>query len=96
VAGDDGKRLNRFLAQNPTAARQGAKRGSEPGTGRAGAGELDDREGEGEPSSNPLKAIRSAVGSGDTVGNKFAWIVLGVALLMLCLGWVRYRRHPAE
>jgi hypothetical protein len=89
-ASDDGKRLNRFLAQDPRAPDKGSKRVPGPSKdGRAAGHEV-------EPSSNPLKAIQSAVSSGDTVGNGFAWIVLGVVVFVLGVGWVRYRRQLAE
>jgi hypothetical protein len=101
-AGEDGRGLSRFLAQDPNAAP--AAEGRKPGDlssdrGAAGSARTEARAkaeetpSDQEASSNPLRAIRSAVGSGDTVGDGFVWVILAMIVVMGGLGWVRYRRQ---
>lgn len=44
------------------------------------------------PSANPLKAVSSAVSSGTTVGPAFLMLLLGLTVIVLGTGWVRFRR----
>jgi hypothetical protein len=94
-SGEDGKALNRFLGQDPGAS--AGKRGRKPSAGerRQESASLDGQTAD-EPSSNPLAAVRSAVGSGDTVGSGFVWTMLAITLLMAAVAWVRYRRRPSS
>jgi hypothetical protein len=49
---------------------------------------------DGAPSSNPFRAVRSAVQSGTTLGGEFVWILIAIALALVAVAWVRYRRSP--
>lgn len=91
-SGQDGQALNRFLGQDPSSS--AGKRSGKPSAGKQGTA-LDGRTAD-EPSSNPLAAVRSAVGSGDTVGSGFVWIMLAITLLIASVAWLRYRRGPSS
>ncbi len=49
------------------------------------------------PSDNPLRAVKSAVSSGATVGSGFVWGLVALTLLALVVGWIGFRqRHTTS
>jgi hypothetical protein len=47
------------------------------------------------PSGSPLSAIRSSVSSGATAGSAFVWVLVAIALGVIGVAWLRYRRRDA-
>lgn len=45
------------------------------------------------PSDNPLRAVKSAVSSGATVGSGFVWGLVALTLLALVVGWIGFRQR---
>lgn len=47
------------------------------------------------PSDNPLRAVKSAVSSGATIGSGFVWGLVALTLLALVVGWIGFRQRGA-
>jgi hypothetical protein len=43
-----------------------------------------------------LNAVWSAIDSGTTVGSTFVWILIAVAVGMVALAWIRFRRRVGD
>lgn len=48
------------------------------------------------PSSNPLRAVRSAVTNGATIDSGFLWGVLAMTVVLVGAGWVGFRRNHSS
>ena len=76
--------------------------GGGSGDGRSGAGAGDSGSGDGtassggvrgEPSDNPLEAVRSAAEAGPSSGSALLWALAAVIVLLTALAWLRSRRR---
>ena len=46
------------------------------------------------PAGDPLRAVKSSISGGDTVGSGFIWALVAVAAAAVGLGWIGLRRRP--
>jgi hypothetical protein len=97
-SGKSGKELNQFLGEDIASARgrSGTKQDSQGSSARKPATRGQAGTAPGQPSSNPLAAVQSAVNSGTTVGNSFIWALVLLALLIGGVAWTRYRRRSSS
>jgi len=89
--GSEAQALGELLEGPPGERRRGdaGRRGAEDGRGGAGLSPTTE-----EPSSDPFSALTASLGQGgETVGGAFVWILVALALLMLSLAWLRFRRR---
>lgn len=104
--GADGKALAGLLRSDGSAPAGGASSSSASsssssssgGGGAGGGGGAKSRGGvadtsasQDEPSSNPLRAVTSAVQAGPTLGGGLVWALLAITALILAAAWLRLR-----
>jgi hypothetical protein len=87
-SGDDGRALSRLLAETP------ARTHDQPATRSSGTSNNPARADE--SATNALGAVRSAIGSGDTVGAWLPWLLLVLAILLGGIAWFRSHRRRAS
>ena len=77
-------------------SRSGGSGGSGDASGKSGRGGDGTKGPEADRSNNPFSAIKNAVSSGPSAGPVYLWVLIGIALIVAALGWLRYRaRHGA-
>jgi hypothetical protein len=91
ASGTDGQELAQAIGADPTklAAAVGAKAKRPHGSKVVPAVAVPDA-----PSSNPLNAVREAVGGNSTIGSGFIIALIVIVLLMAGWGWIAFRRRP--
>jgi hypothetical protein len=65
------------------------------GAGTGGEGTASSASVPGEPSDNPLEAVRSAATAGPSSGSALLWALVAVIVLLAGFAWFRHR-HPPE
>ena len=81
-------------ADEPRGGRSGDGRtGQGAGGGASGDGTASSGGVPGEPSDNPLEAVRSAAEAGPSSGSALLWALAAATVLLVALAWLRHRRR---